>query len=121
MSSSRPSSAGSSTPSSQSAACRSTATPAAWAPSPSLPTATGFDGDKIPSAKTYDLQFGYSFPARQKGGRGLAPWLGGTQWTLGCQNLLNKAPAYRTDRFGFYSRYEDPRQRFVSIQIKQTL
>ncbi len=90
-------------------------------PSPSLPTATGFDGDKIPSAKTYDLQFGYSFPARQKGGRGLAPWLGGTQWTLGCQNLLNKAPAYRTDRFGFYSRYEDPRQRFVSIQIKQTL
>jgi hypothetical protein len=44
----------------------------------------------------------------------------GTQWTLGCENLLNKEPAYRTDRFGFYSRYENPRQRFLSLQARKS-
>lgn len=89
-------------------------------PTPAIPTATGFDGARIPSATTYDLQIGYRIPPGS-GQRGLASWLNGTEWTFGCENILNKEPAYRTDRFGFYSRYENPRQRFVSLQIKKSL
>jgi outer membrane receptor protein involved in Fe transport len=90
-------------------------------PSVVFPTATGFDGDRLPSSTTWDLQIMRSFPAVSRADRAWKNWLGGTQWTLGIQNVLNKEPAYRTDRFGFYSRYEDPRQRYVSLQIKKSL
>lgn len=88
-------------------------------PSPAFPTATGFDGEKIGSATLFDLQLGYRIPlGRHTGFKG---WINGTQWTLGCENILNKEPEYRTDRYGFYSRYENPRQRYVYLQIKKSL
>jgi len=90
-------------------------------PSPAFPTATGFDGERIPSATLFDLQISYKFAYRQSSGRGVQDWVGGTQWTLGIENVLNKEPEFRTDRFGFYSRYENPRQRYVYLQIKKSL
>jgi iron complex outermembrane receptor protein len=90
-------------------------------PSPAFPTATGFDGAKIGSATLFDLQFSYKIPYSQASGRGVRDWVSGTQWTLGIENVLNKEPEFRTDRFGFYSRYENPRQRYVSFSIKKSL
>jgi hypothetical protein len=38
------------------------------------------------------------------------------------RNLLDRDPPFRSDAgAGFYSRYEDPRGRFVSLQIKKSL
>jgi hypothetical protein len=37
------------------------------------------------------------------------------------RNVLNKEPAFRTDVYSFYSRYEDPRQRYVTLQVKKSL
>lgn len=88
-------------------------------PSPAFPTATGFDGEYIPSATLFDFQLGYRIPVGAH--TGWAGWLNATQWTLGCENLFNKEPEYRTDRYGFYSRYENPRQRFVSLQVRKSL
>ncbi len=88
-------------------------------PSPAIPTATGYDGARIPSATLFDLQVSYRIPlGRRTGWQG---WFNGTQWTLGCENILNREPAYRTDRYGFYSRYENPRQRYVYLQVKKSL
>lgn len=88
-------------------------------PSAVYPAGTGYDGEWIPSAVLWDLQLGYRIPVGIR--HGFASWFNGTQWTLGCENILNREPAYRTDRYGFYSRYEDPRMRYVYLQIKKSL
>jgi hypothetical protein len=90
-------------------------------PTPSIPTASGLDGDHIPSVITWDLQLGYKF-AYAADRRGWRSWFTGTQWILNVRNLLDRDPPFRSDAgAGFYSRYEDPRGRFVSLQIKKSL
>lgn len=89
--------------------------------SPAFPTATGFDGDQIGSATTFDVQLSYRIPASTGVDRGLRNFLNGTKWTIGAHNVLNKEPEFRTDRFGFYSRYEDPRMRYVYLEVKKSL
>ncbi|WP_438480340.1 TonB-dependent receptor [Oleiharenicola lentus] len=88
-------------------------------PSPSSPTANQFDGGKIASATLWDVQAGYKFPVNY--GRGLRGILDSTQWTVGARNVLNKEPSFRSDSYGYYSRYEDPRQRYVYVQVKKSL
>lgn len=87
-------------------------------PSPVYPTALGFDGKRIPAATLFDLQLSYDIPLGRH--EGLKGWLNGTQWTIKCENILNKEPEYRTDRYGFYSRYESPRQRYVTLRVKKS-
>jgi hypothetical protein len=48
-------------------------------------------------------------------------WVGGTKWTLGVLNVLNDTPAFTTDGYAFYNRSDDPRQRYVYVQIKKSL
>ncbi len=88
-------------------------------PSPAYPNGLGFDGARIPSAWLFDAQIRYRIPASWSHDGGFRSWLRGTEYTLGIENVFNKEPEYRTDRFGFYSRYEKPLQRFVSLKIKK--
>lgn len=91
---------------------------ATTAPSPQFPTASGIDGGSIPSQMTWDLQAGYKMPYRsdRSGWRSV---LDGTQWTLGALNVLDRLPPYYSS--GLYSRYSDPRMRYVYLQVKKTL
>lgn len=91
---------------------------ATTAPSPAFPNGTGADGDHIASDLTWDAQLGYRIPydLSTGGWRGL---LRGTQWTLNVQNVLNRMPPWNSS--GFYSRYSDPRMRYISLQIKKSL
>lgn len=90
-------------------------------PTPALPTATRIDGDHIGSAVYYDLQIGYKIPYGQ-GARGWRTWVQGTQWTLNIRNLLDRDPPFRSDSLGgYYSRFDDPRGRFISVEIKKTM
>ena len=53
--------------------------------------------------------------------RGLGRWLGGTKWTVNIRNLVDRDPRFRSDPgAGFYSRYEDPRGRFVTLTVAKT-
>lgn len=88
------------------------------APSPAFPNATGVDGRHISSDLTWDVQLGYkvSYRADARGWRGLFT---GTQWTLNVSNVFNRMPPWNSS--GFYSRYSDPRMRYVSLQVKKSL
>ncbi|MSU25375.1 MAG: hypothetical protein EXS32_16340 [Opitutus sp.] len=89
-------------------------------PTPSIPLASGLDGDHIGSSTIYDLQFSRAF-AYGSGQRGLGRWLGGTKWTVNIRNLVDRDPRFRSDPgAGFYSRYEDPRGRFVTFTVAKT-
>jgi len=90
-------------------------------PTPALPTASGIDGRKIPASTIFDVQLGYKVPAGAQGGRGWRRWLGATEWRLGILNVLDREPPMYSDGTGFYSRYEDPRQRFIYGQVKKSL
>ena len=90
-------------------------------PTPGIPTANRLDGDHIPSALYYDLQVSYSIPYadRSSGWRRL---VAGTKWTLNIRNLLDDDPPFRSEATGgFYSRFDDPRGRFVSLEVKKSL
>jgi len=93
---------------------------ASTTPSPAFTTGNGLDGYKIASATLWDLQTTYRFPGKSSA-RGWKSWLSDTQWTLSVRNVFNKEPAFRTDIYSYYSRYEDPRQRYVTLQIKKSL
>lgn len=88
------------------------------APSPQFPTANGLDGDRIPSDLTWDVQFGYRIPYGSPA-RGWRSVLAGTDWTVGAINVLNRMPPWYS--VGFYSRYSDPRMRYVYLQVKKSL
>ncbi|HRJ46499.1 MAG TPA: TonB-dependent receptor [Opitutaceae bacterium] len=90
-------------------------------PSSAFPTGNGLDGDRIASATLWDLQLTYQIPAGRGIDRGWQSWFNDTKWTLGVRNVLNKEPAFRTDTYSFYSRYEDPRQRYVTLAVKKSL
>jgi iron complex outermembrane recepter protein len=90
--------------------------------SAAFPTKTGYDGGSINASFTMDLQFTYAVPYRMNARqRGLAAWLGGTRWTLGCLNILDQRPPYLTNGLGWYSLFEDPRQRFAYVEIRKSL
>ncbi len=84
------------------------------------PTATGLDGAKIPSATLWDLQVSYDVPAA-RGRSGWLRWFDSTKWTLSVRNVFNKEPAFRTDVYSPYSRFEDPRQRYITLAVKKHL
>lgn len=88
------------------------------APSPAFPNATGIDGRHIDSSLVWDVQLGYriAYNANARSWRGA---FAGTQWTLSVQNVLNRMPPWNSS--GFYSRYSDPRMRYVSLQVKKLL
>lgn len=92
---------------------------ASTTPSPAFPTGNSLDGERIPSALLWDLQLSYEIPA-MGGTSGWSHWLSNTKYTLGVRNVFDKVPAFRTDIYSYYSRYEDPRQRFVSLQVKKS-
>jgi len=83
-----------------------------------FPTGTGVDGDRINSDLVWDLQLGYKIPYSnvERGWRG---WVTGTQWTLNVQNVFDRLPPWNSS--GFYSRYSDPRMRYVSVQVRKNL
>ena len=65
---------------------------------------------------------GYDFGVGQYGLRGWRTWLNDTKMTLNFRNLLDKDPPFRSDPgAGFYSRYEDPRGLFISMQIDKRI
>lgn len=96
-------------------------------PSPSYPAATALDGDHIPSFVRWDLQLSYEIPAGAVGNK----WrdlVSATKWTLGVNNVLNDEPAFITglngvmgNGTGFYNTYDDPRQRFIYLQVRKGL
>jgi outer membrane receptor protein involved in Fe transport len=88
---------------------------------PAFPTATGWDGHKIPHSTTYDLQLGYKIPAGSFGASRWKRWLDTSEFRLGISNVLDTDPPFSSDSTGFYSRYDDPRQRYVYLQIKKNL
>lgn len=87
-------------------------------PSPAFPTGTGADGTHISSDLTWDVQVGYKIPygQHQQGWRRL---FSGTQWTLSVQNVFDRLPPWNSS--GFYSRFSDPRMRYVSLQVRKSL
>lgn len=91
------------------------------APSAYNPTGLGFDGPTIPGALTFDAQLSYRVPLGDRPG-GWRRWLGGTKWTLGALNLLDKSPAIiNNPGSGFYDASFDPRLRFVYFSVRKSL
>lgn len=89
------------------------------APSPSFPGASGLDGERLPAFVRWDLQLSYDFPMRTDVS-GWRSWLSGTRWTLGVLNVLNDKPTFVSDGVSFYDGADDPRQRFVYLQVKKS-
>jgi outer membrane receptor protein involved in Fe transport len=89
-------------------------------PSPSYPGAMPIDGDHIPSYLHWDMQFSYDIPYRAEASGNWKNWISGTKLTLGVQNILNKAPSFVTNGSSFYNSADDPRQRYVYVQIKKS-
>lgn len=90
------------------------------APTTAFPNAFPWDGGRIPAFMRYDVQFGYEVPA-QGGASGWRRWVAGTRWVVGCQNIFNDEPAMVTNGNSYYDLQDDPRQRFVYLQIKKSL
>jgi iron complex outermembrane recepter protein len=90
-------------------------------PTPEVPSRLGLDGDKIPSSVEYDLQLSYRLGS-SNGGRGLFSWLDDSRITLSILNIADSAPPLRTERNNqWYSLFNDPRQRYISISIRKQL
>jgi hypothetical protein len=68
----------------------------------------------------WDLQASYEVAYRSGGLSNWRTWVGGTKWTVGALNILNDKPAFVTDGAGFYNTADDPRQRYVYVQIKKS-
>jgi hypothetical protein len=85
-------------------------------PTATLPGATGLDGDSIASSTRWDLQVGYAVDGRRESGR--RSWLANTLWTIGVRNVFDAEPAYRSDGTSFYSRFDDPRMRFIYARVQ---
>ncbi len=81
--------------------------------------ALGLDGDEISSSFEMDLQLAYSVPS-SGATSGAADWLGGTKFTLSVLNLFDRTPPLRTERTNqWYSLFNDPRQRYVTLGVKK--
>jgi outer membrane receptor protein involved in Fe transport len=91
------------------------------APSSSYPSATQLDGGRIPAYLHWDLQASYDVPYRRAALRNWRTWVAGTRWTVGALNILNDEPAFVSDGSSFYNGADDPRQRYVYVQIKKSL
>lgn len=90
------------------------------AASPAFPTATGLDGGRIPAYLHWDLQFTREIPY-QVHAKGWQSWFAGTKWTLGVLNVLDEKPSFVSDvQSAFYNRQDDPRQRYVYLQIRKS-
>ena len=92
---------------------------ATTAPTAAFPTAVPWDGGRIPAYLHWDLQYSYTLPYSTSE-KNWKSWLAGTKWTFGAINVLNEAPAFVTNGTGFYNPQDDPRQRFVYVQIKKS-
>lgn len=88
-------------------------------PTASAPSKTGYDGKEIASTFEMDLQFSYRVPYQAATPSRWRRLFGGTQWTLGCLNMLDRAPPYITTYLGWYSLFSDPRGRFTYLQVKK--
>lgn len=88
-------------------------------PTAASPNKTGYDGESIASTFEMDLQFSYRVPYHVASSSAWRRMLGGTQWTLGCLNVLDREPPYITTYLGWYSLFSDPRGRFVYLQMKK--
>ncbi|HRE82744.1 MAG TPA: TonB-dependent receptor [Opitutaceae bacterium] len=93
---------------------------ASTTPSQAFPTGNGLDGSKIASATLWDLLVSYRVPASRMNDRSWRRWLDDTKFTLSVKNVFNKEPAFRTDIYSYYSRYEDPRQCYITLSAKKT-
>ncbi len=91
---------------------------AATIASTQFPAGTGVDGERINSNLVWDLQLGYKV-AYAADARGLRRLFTGTQWSVNVQNVFNRLPPWNSA--GFYSRYSDPRMRYITLQIKKSL
>ena len=89
-------------------------------PSDSFPGASGIDGHRLPSYLHWDLQFTYQIPYRGAATRDWRTWFTGTKWTLGVLNVLNDKPTFVSDGYSFYDGADDPRQRYVYVQIRKS-
>jgi outer membrane receptor protein involved in Fe transport len=76
------------------------------------------DGDRINSDLVWDFQLAYKIPY-SNAERGWRSWFTGTQWTLNVQNVFDKLPPWNSA--GLYSRYSDPRMRYVSVAVRKNL
>lgn len=85
-----------------------------------FPAASGVDGEYIPSMVTFNVLLGHSIPYKADA-RGWRNWVSGTKLTLGCLNVFDREPPMVSDGTSFYSRYADPRQRYVYLQIKKSM
>jgi iron complex outermembrane receptor protein len=89
-------------------------------PTPEVTARLGLDGDEIPSSFEVDLQIGYRIPYRNDAS-GWESWLSGTQFTLSILNVADRQPPLRTERSNqWYSLFNDPRQRYISLAIKKS-
>ena len=82
-----------------------------------FPGGTGVDGDRIASDLVWDYQVGYKVAYRADA-RGWRGWVSGTQWTVNVLNVFDRMPPWFST--GFYSRFSDPRMRYVSFQVKKS-
>lgn len=87
------------------------------APSRQFPNGTGLDGARIASDLVWDVQVNYRVPFSFEA-RGVRRLLSGTQWTLGALNVLDRMPPWHST--GYYSRFSDPRMRYVYLQTKKS-
>jgi outer membrane receptor protein involved in Fe transport len=83
-----------------------------------FPSGTGADGERINSDLVWDLQVAYKIPYSNVA-QGWRKWTMGTQWTLNVQNIFDRMPPWNSS--GLYSRYSDPRMRYVSLSVKKSL
>jgi outer membrane receptor protein involved in Fe transport len=80
-------------------------------PTEAIPVTNGLDGDHIPSSLLWDLQITY-LPQG-------VHWLADSTFTLGVRNLFDRMPPFRSDGVSFYSRFDDPRMRFVYLRAEK--
>ena len=80
------------------------------------PGAVRVDGDTIGSSTEFDVQGSYQFAAKNDGWR---HFLNRTKVTLGARNVFDREPPYNTASQAFYSFYNDPRQRYVYLELKR--
>src|SRR5262249_11126244 len=88
--------------------------------SPAFPSATGYDGGRIPAFLHWDLQASYAF-ATEARSYAWRNWASGLKVTVGVLNVLNEKPTFVSDGSGFYNRQDDPRQRFVYVSFRKSL
>lgn len=78
-----------------------------------------FDVSGVGSSAVWDVQLIRQAPERRDGNA----WdraFGAMTWTFGVRNLFDRMPPYRADGVAFYSRFDDPRMRFVYVRIQRT-